>query len=206
MGENDDITFGGWVNFNNFPEQFSCIKSSHVLEASETKKPGFNKFSQEDQVNLKQKFELVNIKPGQAIIFVDNIIHEVFAEVKKVNRYRLFIGFRLTKSIIPMIPNISKMMDDQAIIPLKSGQIPQVFSSHHLSNHYEKLVQFSLGVKDFINVNYTFKSGKKQGKTIRICPRHMPSLKMLSELSGQELMYPPYTQEEIDMHKPMKIV
>tara|TARA_B100001287_G_C22680586_1_gene530129 strand:- start:1160 stop:2176 length:1017 start_codon:yes stop_codon:yes gene_type:complete len=205
QGDLEDITFGGWLNISFVEENFSCVKFSHVLDSEQKTQKGFNKFSKDQQKEFKAKSELVPIKPGQAIIFVENIIHEVLATAVMVDRCRLFIGFSITKRDAPLIAELESLIENQAIIPLKSGQIPPIYSPMHLCNHHEKLVDFTNGIKDFIKVNHTFKSGKKQGITIKICPRYMPSLKEISKLAGKNVLYEPYCIEEINMYRPMKM-
>ena len=59
----DDIIYGGWVNFDDFPHTLSCCPRTHL---DRNDKGGFNKISKEDTPYYKAKkkhiFPLTNNK------------------------------------------------------------------------------------------------------------------------------------------------
>ena len=60
--------------------------------------------------------------PGHLVIFYEHLAHEVTSVPVKKMDLRLFIGWRLTDATTPLISDISKRMDEQGIIRIKSGQ------------------------------------------------------------------------------------
>lgn len=198
----EDLTFGGWLNLDDFPHKFSCVKGSQELDPENKKEAGFNLIPKHLQKTMKSRSEIILIPAGHAIIFFDNIIHEVLSQKAKEDTRRLFLGFRLTKSKIPLIPKIQELLQDQATIPLKSKQIPAMYSTLHICSWFDRLLEFTEGVEDFVKIQHTFKSGERKGNTFTICSRFLPSLKDLSKKSGKNLMYPKYSEEELKIYLP----
>jgi hypothetical protein len=74
------------------------------------------------------------VKPGHLILFPQHILHEVLSNKSKHVQYRLFIGWRLTKSKTLIFEQQKKQaIRDLSVPVLPSGQIPPVYSANHAS-------------------------------------------------------------------------
>ena len=130
------------------------------------------------------------------IIFNENIVHEVNPHKKKYTMVRLFTGWRLTNSTDSLIPDLSKILEDQSVVPIKSKQMPRMYSKSHMMFHHKMLEHMAENLIDKCIYEHTFKSGKLKGKT-KVFPNAVsPSLKELG------IMYPEYTHKDIEILYP----
>tara|TARA_B100000131_G_scaffold13422_1_gene13859 strand:- start:163 stop:1083 length:921 start_codon:yes stop_codon:yes gene_type:complete len=182
-----DTVFGGWVNFDLGEQIFSCVPGSHTKVLGTG---GFARIDKSEHKELKSRSTQIKIPAGAIVIFNENIIHEVYPHKKKHTMMRLFVGWRLTNETEPLIPNIHSLLKDQAPIPLKSGQMPEMFSKSHLMFHLLKLEKFAETLHPLCTYDHTFKSGKKKGQTHKIPVKIMPSLREIGAL------YPEYSDED----------
>jgi hypothetical protein len=194
----DDIIFGGWTNLDNTPQVFSGIPGSHkTLEGKIVKgSKGFFCLPREHHAECKRRSKRIRIPPGHTFIFNQQMIHEVFSKKTKKDILRVFCGFRLTRSSVSLIPNLEKLMRDQAVIPLKSGQIPPMYPTLWWINWRDKLVEFSNMVRDECKEERTLKT---TGQKFLVVQRFMKSLKEM----GLEL-YEEYSPEELRKFFPHK--
>lgn len=180
----DDVVYGGWVNLDATSQYFSCVPGTH--RPIKTHQGGFAKVDPKSiSPESKRKIE---IKPGNVLIFNEDLIHEVLAIPSKTDMCRLFIGWLVTTSENTIIPNMEMILRDQAVVPLKSGQIPPMYAKLHWTNWHHRLISFSTQFHDAC-----VEHKERKGEKIRIVQRHMKSLRELG------FMYDPYTQEEIDI-------
>ena len=75
---------------------------------------------------------LIEIPPASIIIFIEDLVHEIFNNKKSIKQYtsiRQFFGWRLTKHVSQSIhgDQLRIMLHNQSVIPLKSGQIPAIY-------------------------------------------------------------------------------
>jgi hypothetical protein len=188
-----DTVFGGWVNFDLGEQIFSCIPGSHTKVLGTG---GFSRIDKSEHPTLKARSKQTKIPTGAIVIFNENIIHEVYPHKKKHTMMRLFMGWRLTHETTPLIPNIHHILKDQGPIPLKSGQMPEMFSKSHLMFHLSKLEAFGETLNPRCTYKYTFKSGKKKGQTHTIPLQTLPSLREIDAL------YPEYSETDISILLP----
>ena len=80
LHENDTV-FGGWVNFDDNSQYFSCVPGTYKKQD----KSGFMPIKDEDFTGTK-----VEIKPGHGILFHQTLIHEVLPTKLKYNSYNFF--------------------------------------------------------------------------------------------------------------------
>lgn len=115
-----DHILGGWVNLNDIPEAFSCVRGTHTGSSGTG---GFSKISKEDAKKFKTRAEDVMVPPGSCILFYEQIVHEVKSTRVSFVRVRQFMGWRLTKSDKPLQDRASLecVMTDQGVPLLKSG-------------------------------------------------------------------------------------
>lgn len=203
-----DIVFGGWINLDSTPQYFSCIPRSHKVNTSGG--GGFVKIdaktlktlnktlnNQKSSIKTNMTNEKVEIGPGDIIIFNENILHEVLPNKSKNDMYRLFLGWRLTKYTTPLIEDLEKKLAFQAVMPLKSNQIPPMYAKLHWTNHIQKLVTFSTVMHPKCLEIKKMKSGKHKDKEFRVVKRYLPSLHEM-----EFTLYSEYTNRETNMYYP----
>ena len=191
-----DTIYGGWYNLDTEEDQiFSCIPGSHTEVQGHG---GFSKIPKGMKKELDAKSKKIKIPPGHIIIFNENTIHEVNPHKKDYTMTRMFAGWRLTDSDTPLTPNLINIIEDQDIVPIKSGQIPTMYSKSHIMFHHKLLEDMAISLLEECKYGHTFKSGKRKGQT-KIFPKmHSPSLKELG------ILYPEYKENEIKILYPHK--
>jgi hypothetical protein len=189
-----DRVFGGWWNFDDSDQTFSCVAGSHK---NVTGNNGFSKIKGAEKILEVKKLSIkVSVPPGHIIVFYERILHEVAAYKKKNDQYRLFLGWRLTDEESPLVP-IDDILTDQGVVPLKSGQIPPMYADMHWNFWRDDIAKFSMGVDERCLETKTVKGGRAMGETHIVVHRKMKSLK---DYNFQR--YHPYTNDERCMHKP----
>ena len=191
-----DKIFGGWWNFGKAWQFFSCVPGSHK---GATGNAGFRKIKPEEAKELTPRRVSVAIPPGAIIVFYEKIVHEVVSKKSNFPMYRLFLGWRLTQASSPLYP-IESLLRSQAVMPLKSGQIPPMYAKLHWTNWTDRIVEFSKTVQDVCKETKIMQTGQRAGTAFTIVHQHMKSL----EAYGLS-MYPPYTDPEIALHRPTRL-
>ena len=189
----DDDVFGGWWNLDAKPQYFSCVFGTHQ------KTQGFKGFakinkeeSQKYKALQKERGGIVEIPPGCIMVFYENLVHEIIARKAPVEgNIRLFLGWRLTNTSDSLVENLDKLLDDQAVIPLKSGQIPWMWASMYWVFHKQKIQEWTaksiLGIEpneihnieklpDWVETK-TVQSGANKGDTYIVIKQQLSSLK-----------------------------
>mgnify|MGYP000868137029 CR=1 FL=1 len=186
LHENDTV-FGGWVNFDDNSQYFSCVPGTYKKQD----KSGFMPIKDEDFTGTK-----VEIKPGHGILFHQTLIHEVLPTKLKYNSYRVFHGIRI--SDIKDTPfDYTDIIEDQGVPPEPSGQIPPMYAKLHLVNHLEKLINFSKFLIPICHEEYTRKT---TGEKYIIVKRYLKSLREYNLP-----MYNVYQEKEKDIFLPFKL-
>jgi hypothetical protein len=195
MPEGDTI-FGGWVNLDSTDQTFSCCPGTHDDRIGK----GFAKISKDQRDYYKARSVKVRIPPGHAIIFNEDLVHEVHSEKRSKTSYRLFLGWRLTNSPDPLLPGTMERLDNQAVMQLKSHQMPRIYAKLHWVNWKSKLKSLR---KSYIRKVRIKKRCKKTGKTYKLPHDLSGHMKSLKEYGLR--MYRSYSREERDMHRPQKL-
>lgn len=175
----DDVILGGWINLDpegSPPQKFSCSPGTHKDIIDNT---GFVKTK---EIPINQK--IYEVPPGYIILFHQNILHEVKAQKAKFESYRLYLGWRLTNSQEPLFDH-SNVIKNQGVPRIPSGQIPPMYAKLHWVNHRHMIEEISQRIK----------SEYLDPKT-RMVLRELPPL-------GNH--YPPYTEEEMNILRPMSL-
>ena len=205
----DDVLFGGWVNFDDKPQLFSCVPRTHLVVPGAR---GFFKLPKDQHNKYQKRSVKVNVPPGHLLVFYENIIHEVLAKRAKHDQYRVFLAWRLTTSNTPLVKNIKDVLKRQEVVRIKSGQWPRMYPQLYWTNWRDKISQFTnQALKPELRSTRVVVSGRAQGETVTVpvwMQRYnlgasdavMPGLKPLAYLGVQP--YPEYTKEEIAMHEP----
>lgn len=225
----NDMVFGGWLNLDKPTgdrthwQTFSCQAGTH-REDSRTRVAGDKGFCilpDELQVKYnKLRQPPVFIKPGQLLVFNERLVHEIAKTTQKADiMLRLFMGWRLSDSSDPLTPNLDQLLHDQAVVPIKSGQLPRIYPKLYWTNHAFPKKE---GAKSLQDLNDQFKpsvyvkkqmlSGKHKGKSLWVPHEpvgnkaHMTSLRKLSEVDETIIMYKPYTESEMKILKPNPLI
>lgn len=133
--DKEDLTFGGWINLDDKPQYLSCYKNTH----QESGKSGFVQVTEKELKKIRKKRkekglpekDKVKIPPGHLMIFFENTVHEVMSKELSYNSKRIFLGWRLTDSDKPILPEIEDILENQDVMYLKSGQGSAMFSPMH---------------------------------------------------------------------------
>ena len=145
---------------------------------------------------LNSKKQKIEILPGYIILFNQNTIDEIMATKLKYDSYRIFHGFRITNSNLPIF-DYKTIIENQGVPPLPSGQEPPMYAKLHWTNHVEKLKDFSENLKSNCKEEKFMKS---KNTNYLVSQRFLKSLK---EYNFD--LYPEYKQEEKNIFYPQKI-
>ncbi len=190
-----DLTFGGWINLDKDDQFFSCVKGTHKAQRG---KNGFGKISKSEGEAFQKRKTSVRIPPGGMIVFFEHIVHEVVATKKSHPSIRLFLGWRFTKSHTPLIAGLDALLQNQSVMPLKSGQIPPMSAKLHWTNWRPILEKWSRGMmQPQCLEEKRVESGTKKGDKHLVVHQHMRSL---AEYGFP--LYHKYSPPEIRMLKP----
>ena len=192
----DDVIFGGWVNLDDTPQVFSCRLGTHRVKSEGR---GFYVITDPaEKARLRRLRQQVEIPPGHALVFYENLLHEVVSKKQKtVPMYRVFLGWRVTRDTEPLLfptrRDLEEALRKRATMKLKSGQHPAMYSPlHFMPKVIDRFHEFSSHVRP------EFKEPrKKHGDLVK---RHIQNLE---PLPGKH--YRDYSREEVDILVPHKI-
>lgn len=134
--QEEDAIFGGWTNFDDVDQVFSCVPGTHLDRRLFEFKPGFDKIQKEQHARYKQRSHRIRVPPGHAVVFFQHIVHEVVSSPAKHDMIRLFHGYRLTHATVSLFDCDYRERDvfaSQGLPRLPSFQLPAMFSSNHQS-------------------------------------------------------------------------
>jgi Domain of unknown function (DUF4326) len=186
----DDLIFGGWIALDG-PQKLSAIKNSHrSYEGRNKGGMGFSKLTKEQQEEytkikekaLKDKKDwFIEIPAGHMLIFQQELIHEVVKGTKRREpAYRLFTGWRLTKSDHTFLNDEDSFFKKQSVPAIKSDQIPDMYPSMPWSQSPASRKTLEDWSKTTFNPLFlekkTVVSGKHAGETRMMSPKKFYSL------------------------------
>jgi len=194
--------FGGWLNLNtnNQCQYFSCVLGTH---SDEEYGNGFDKVSKEEIASLpRDKFCKVRIRPGQLMLFRQNLIHEVCAYTVGRGELRQHFAFNLsTKGCQPMfgMDYLTNVFNRQRAALLPSGQLPPMYSQNDLSFRTDKLAAWSQQtLKDeFLHDTQFGRTSKRAGERYTKCHRFIMEL--------HQPFWPTYTKQDILAMQPVSL-
>jgi len=200
--ETHDEIYGGWLNLDTKSQFLSCIPGSHLGISLKKLKKGFASVPKE-HIGQVDKYKIrYEIPPGHIVIFPQYIIHEVISKKALYDMMRLFIGWRTTVSKTFLYRDMRERFENQAIIPLPSGQLPPMYSANHATIFKDK--EFKPIPKEDTKVSVRTWSESTINDVFvgkdNITKRFMDDLKK----SGMK-MYTPYSSGEINEYLPNKI-
>ena len=123
------MVFGGWINFDPYPQFLSAVPCSHVGVQGHG---GFAKLSAADAATAAARRQRLCVPAGHLLVFNEKLMHEVVAAAPPSKTHtilRLFTGWRLTTSSAPLHGplELDQSLAQQAICRLKSGQTPRMW-------------------------------------------------------------------------------
>jgi len=192
----DDIVFGGWVNYDDFPHTLRACPGSHMDKEAIGSTKGFNKIPKDSG----HVIESIEVPPGHLLIFWERMVHEVANVKNKMKMHRVFIGFRLTKETEALHKDgtlgLCKDLIKMNTMDIKSGQTSWMWTSNHWSfpKNREKIKQISSDMKHEVLEDLKVKS---TGEEFKAVPRFMKSLEHY-----KMMVYKPYDAREVAMHLP----
>ena len=127
----DDVVYGGWINFDPHPQVLSAVPNSH---AGVTGHGGFAKLSAADAADAAAHRQKLSVPAGHMLIFNEKLVHEVCPAKPATPSHtilRLFTGWRLTTAVSPQLgaAELEGALDQQAVCRLKSGQTPKMYAN-----------------------------------------------------------------------------
>jgi len=175
----EDEIFGGWLNLDAQSQYFHCVPGSH-RDVTSTNLGGFCRESDEREMMR------VEVPSGHLIIFYQHILHEVQRECRVTTSWRLFVGWRLTRSTLslqdlaaklkPGIPTTAALVRMQGVPLLPSGQQPPMYARNHLNFWREGLISWSeQSIRDCCKELVSYGEGQQW-----LVPRFFKSLAELS--------------------------
>ena len=137
------MVFGGWINYDETPQHFSCVPGSHCLATEADPhisavsaalggggaSVGFKlvknldgRLAEETLARVKDLAQLIEIPAGHLLLFSDEVLHEVLSKPARHQMVRLFIGCEVTPAVTPMFRDTLADMDAFAPMRIKSDQ------------------------------------------------------------------------------------
>ena len=146
-------------------QTFVCVKGTH--KDARTGNLGFATIADADKPEFKRQYEAqanttncddhgnIVIPPGCIVVFYENLVHSVVGKPVPFTRVRQFFGWRLTPKSNPGVMHsidqdgreytsdeFAKLLLEQAVIPLKSGQVPPMYPGYYRSAGQASLVNW----------------------------------------------------------------
>lgn len=205
-----DTIYGGWINLDTEPQYFSGCPTSHLEPDAMRRNQGFAKIDKKDYPKYKAMKRKIMIAPGDIFIFYERMVHEVLPSAKKKDQCRLFLGWRTTYQSTPLVEDLRQRLEDKAVMPIKSGQIPAMYSKMHWMfnkptksgkpGQRDQLAEWSKNFEPQCTEVREMGSGADKGKQWRVVHQHMKSLKeyqLLDNNNSRGSYIPAYSSDEI---------
>jgi ectoine hydroxylase-related dioxygenase (phytanoyl-CoA dioxygenase family) len=131
----NETIYGGWISLDTATDQFlSCRMGTHREDHGAAcggggGVEGFAPISNECLLQeLRLHHDHIRIPPGAILLFNERTYHEVLSRALPHASARLFLAW-LTTPVAGKCnpPNLDSLLAEQAVIPLKSGQVPRMW-------------------------------------------------------------------------------
>lgn len=202
-----DVIFGGWINVGVSDNFFSCVPGTHVALRPARGK-GFAKITASEVSAQKyaSRLRVVVVPPGHILVFYEHIVHIVHPATVKVGQevLRQHLGWRITDSSFPLTADVDARISEQAVMPLKSGQMPPMYPTSYWNypKQRDQLEVYSrLNISPRLLISRSPKQGLQAGRKYRVVPRYLPSSLKLGHLLQRA-----YSDDERQCYKPHSIV
>ena len=143
--DDDETIYGGWINTSNENQYLSCVLMTHTDEPNPRDPKGFAKITDKRLIAQYETDKTkIEVPPGAILIFNERMVHEVLADVKPYPVRRVFLAWMTTSRRGEHFPpQVDEDLRDQAVVQIKSGQIPTLFSKMHTVFHLKKLAKWA---------------------------------------------------------------
>ncbi len=190
------LVYGGWVNLDAHPQEFSCAPGTHIPYADawhdlKLKTASINHVLKEQRYfEVLHEFDVVKqnvqVPPGYMLLFSNEILHE---DLRTKASCRPMMQLRVACEATPnpdavLMPDLEERLRQFAVLDIKSGRTPVMVPRTYAALQGELLHALTQGVVD--EAKETTLKGVRRVKDV------MPSLAQLG--LGHSL--PPYTAEE----------
>ena len=203
IGRPGDVIYGGWINTSDQDQALSCVLSTQNDPSDPDDPKGFAKITDAARITQYEAAKTqVLVKPGEILIFNERMVHEVLAVKKNYPIRRVFLAWMTSRNIETNLETrwphyLDRLLTQQAVIPLKSGQMPRMYPKTYTAYFIDKLTQWSVANlrPSMLTTKVQPATAKKlPGQTIQIALAEAPSL----TAAGFPL-YPAYEQHERDV-------
>lgn len=220
-----DHTFGGWINLDLENQYLIAVKGTHITPPGS--KIGFSTIAKTEHPRYKAELQAqagskgtdgrgyIVVPPGCIIIFDEKIVHAVEGSAAKSTRVRQFLGWRLTEnegSTGMVDPHnrpyardqVLDLMRRQAVIPLKSGQVPPMYPGVYQSFAKASLVVWEKFEREnILPGSMQYPKEARKGNSTKQNGDYTRSMKSLAEIAPDR-MHPRYAENELELLFPGK--
>ena len=136
----DDETYGGWINFDDADQGFSCVPGSYKIRipSEYSSKPngakkknsdddtgcneGFATIQDSDHGALKDIKIRIKVPSLHVLVFNEQTVHEIATSTSSADMYRLFTGWRITTDDMPLQDKNIPEWEDITYGPYEAGK------------------------------------------------------------------------------------
>jgi hypothetical protein len=194
-----DTIYGGWINTSDQDQALSCVLNTQNDPADPRDPQGFEKITDPARIVLYERSKsLIVVPPGGILVFNERMVHEVLAVKKNYPIRRVFLAWLTTLDNNKKFPaNIDTLLTRQAVIKLKSDQMPRMYPKSYITYYVDKLTEWSVTTLKpamLIPKVQPATAKKLPGQTIQIARAEARSL-----AEDGFPLYPAYEQHERDL-------
>lgn len=126
----DDVILQSWLNLGETSTRFTFVPGTHLVRdaAVMNENMGFGAVDKDRAAAYGGQERELEIPPGHAVLFVQNIVHAVNARVLRRAMLRLHVGLRITRDKGPLWPDVRGHLRALWHVRLPSGQLPGLWS------------------------------------------------------------------------------
>ena len=216
-----DHTFGGWINLDTEDQIFAAVKGSHregrggklgfgTIPAAE--KPRW-KAAMSQQLGSRNCNEegMIIVPPGCFMVFYENLVHTVYGKEAAATKVRQFLGWRVTEdpaSTGMVHPDnrpyareeVVALLRAQAVVPLKSGQVPPMYPGAYCSFMKAKMSVWRDFERDNLVPNsMAYPEAQRRSNTPKQNYDYTRAMRPLRDIVPADKMHPAYAKREIDL-------
>lgn len=196
-----ETIYGGWLNTTDKSQFLSCVLGTHNDVPDPNDPQGFEKITNPACIREYEARKVaVEVKPGEILVFREEMVHEVLPKVHQHDVKRVFLAWMTHPWRKTKFPdNIIGLLEKQAVIKLKSDQNPRMYPRiyRQYPNLTAKLEEW--GAQDLVPAMLM---GNQQPNNVKYKPGQqilLPMPEAPSLVDAGLPLYPPYAQHEIDV-------
>jgi len=192
-----ETIYGGWINTSEEDQFLSCVLGTQDDQPNPNDPQGFEKIKDRRMIAQYERDKtLVRVKPGEILVFREEMVHEVLKVKRPYPVRRVFLAWMTTLQRDNHFPSdIDTLLRNQAVIKLKSDQMPKLYPQAYIMYFIDKLTRWSVDTfKPPMLIQKVQKADAKKlpGQTIMIARAEAPSL-----VEANFPLYPAYQPHEV---------